>query len=393
MKEYYLDQEDLLKIAVFNGIGGHYGYKAKTLPEQIKDLNEKFFNHVLKVSPKKQYIVDSFLKKYSEQHGINNFSPIRLFSEELKDKIEINELIEPIFASNYVFREDSDRLKFFKKLFDKNPQFLKITHDYIKSQQQQNSFFINSSTNLFDAYFQFLKNKNSLKIKQTIPNNEILENIDCFSTDKPSYIKKQINAYLSCFNNDEKLYKHILDKLGKHIENNGTVKIYWEEKLNNFDKSVISQYKSNDKSDIQWGNSEELYMYNFYINTEYVISKSHLTQSQASYLTSSLISTMGNFLSKNYNGNLLFSNNNQPNKFTIVFDNEKDRNRVSSFCNHIQQNLEEIITGYFKKDKSYSILGEQLTEYFSKLNLAYDLDKQLAIKEDSNVNKSIKRKI
>ena len=236
-----------------------------------------------------------------------------------------------------------------------------------------------------------MKNKNGELIRKNLNEKEILVNIDHFNADRPAFLKKKINAYLSNFKRDETLYKHIIDSVGQHIEKNGTVKIFWEEKLNLFDKSIVNLYKNSDKAEMPWGKTEDLFLYNFYVNIEYVVTKSHLTQNQSSYLVGSFVRALTNFLETNYNCSNMGGYHNT--KVCVVFEKEDDKNRAKVFCEQIKNNLEEIINGYFKKDKTHSTLDEQMKEYFTKLNFAFDLDKQLINKEDSSTSKISKRKI
>lgn len=249
MTTYYLEEYDLIKVCVFNGISSHYAFIKQPLDKQKSILEDRLFNPLLLKNPKMKPFVDSFLKQYSEQ------STIEQIKNFWKNKITIEDFSEPILNSNYTYREDADRLKFLKSLFDKSPNFLKIVHSHIQSvikNKLNNTIYTNISDSIYDAYFQMLKSKTGASIKKNLSLKEIKDNIDSYKPHKPNGIKKKINAYLNSFNHDSFLYENITKELEEHINNNGTIKLFWEEKIPLFTQDVIKKH-NNEKVEISWG--------------------------------------------------------------------------------------------------------------------------------------------
>ncbi len=386
MTTYYLEEYDLIKVCVFNGISSHYAFIKQPLDKQKSILEDRLFNPLLLKNPKMKPFVDSFLKQYSEQ------STIEQIKNFWKNKITIEDFSEPILNSNYTYREDADRLKFLKSLFDKSPNFLKIVHSHIQSvikNKLNNTIYTNISDSIYDAYFQMLKSKTGASIKKNLSLKEIKDNIDSYKPHKPNGIKKKINAYLNSFNHDSFLYENITKELEEHINNNGTIKLFWEEKIPLFTQDVIKKH-NNEKVEISWGKTTSLYLLSFQINPEFIVEKAHVTQNQALYFRGIFQNSLADFISKNFNGNVANLNGGAYYSVNILFDNQDNKNRAESFCSILQNNLDHIITTYCKKETNNN-LNNQLNEYFNKLNLSFELDKTLGQKEKNQ--KQVKNKI
>ncbi len=395
---YYLEEYDLIKICLFNGIGNHYAFTRQPLDRQVEMIKERLFDQLLENNPKMKPFVDSFLKQYSEHYISTNGkpSPIEQIKTFWKNKLTIEDFSEAVLSSNYIFREDSDRLKFLKSLFEKSPTFLNIVHAHIQSSIHNKNIiknniqiYTNISDSIYDAYFQMLKSKLSANIRKTLKLETIKENIDSYHPDKPNSIKKKINAYLSNFTRDISLYEHITKQLEDPIKKNGTIKLFWDDKINLFTPDVVKKHNS-EKTEISWGESSSSYLYSFKLNPEFIVEKSHLTQNQSLYFRGTFHNAISDFLSKNFNGSLVSLNGGTYYSVNIIFDDLSDKNRASAFCDLVKNNIDHIIATYCKKE-SNSNINEQLNEYFKKLNLAFELDKKLESKE--NVIKPIKNKI
>lgn len=395
---YYLEEYDLIKICLFNGIGNHYAFTRQSLDRQEVMFKERLFDKLLENNPKMKPFVDSFLKQYSE-HYISTSgkpSPIEQIKTFWKNKLTIEDFSEAVLSSNYIFREDSDRLKFLKSLFEKSPTFLNIVHAHIQSSIHNKNIIKNNiqvythiSDSIYDAYFQMLKSKLSVNIRKTLKSEAIKENIDSYRPDKLNSIKKKINAYLNNFTRDTSLYEHITKQLEDPIKNNGTIKLFWDDKINLFTPDVAKKHNS-EKTEISWGESSSSYLYSFKLNPEFIVEKSHLTQNQSLYFRGTFHSAISNFLCKNFNGSTVSLNGGTYYSVHVIFNDLIDKNRASAFCDLVTNNIEHIITSYCKKE-SNSNINEQLNEYFKKLNLAFELDKKLESREKTT--KPIKNKI
>lgn len=391
---YYLDEYDIIKVCVYNGISNHYAFIRQPLNKQITILEDRLFTKLLAKNPKMKPFVDSFLKQYTEQYQATGGKPstIEHIKNFWKDKITIEEFSEAILSSHYVFREDADRLKFLKSLFEKSPNFLKIVHKHIQSSIQNKnevSIYTNISDSIYEAYFQMLKSKSASVIKKDLNINEIKENIDSFQPVKPNSVKKKINAYLSNFTKDSVLYNHVNKQLEEVISRNGTIKIFWEEKIALFTPDVIKQH-NNEKTELPWGSSSSTYLYSFQLNAEFIVEKTHITQNQAIYFRGTFHNAIADFVSKNFNGELANLNGGTYYSVNIIFNDLDNKNRAEAFCETIKRNIENIVTAYCKKETNPN-LSEQLNEHFKKLNLAFDLDKKLDQKQSTQ--KPIKNKI
>ncbi len=391
---YYLDEYDIIKVCVYNGISNHYAFIRQPLNKQISILEERLFTKLLVKNPKMKPFVDSFLKQYAEHYQLNSGKPstIENIKNFWKNKITIEEFSEAILSSNYIYREDSDRLKFFKSLFEKSPNFLNLVHKHIQSSIQDKnevSIYTNISDSIYDAYFQMLKSKNATSIKKDLNPNEIKENIDSFQPTKPNNLKKKINAYLSNFAKDSVLYNHITKQLEDVISKNGTIKNFWEEKISLFTSDVIKKH-NNEKTELPWGTSSSTYLYSFQLNPEFIVEKTHITQNQALYFRGTFHNAIADFISKNFNGELANLNGGTYYSVNIIFSELDNKTRAEAFCETIKSNIEHIVTTYCKKETNPN-LSEQLKEHFKKLNLAFDLDKKL--NQKGQTHKPIKNKI
>ena len=391
---YYLEEYDIIKVCTFHGISNHYGFVKHSLQDQISILKNRLFEPLLEKNPKMKPYVDTFINKYSQAYIQNkgNFQPLIEIKNFWADKINIQDFSKPLLSSAYVFREDSDWLKFLKSIFEKSPNFLKITHEYIQSAIHNKESLLDIPDSVYDAYFQMLKHKLGATFKKGFTPLSIKENIDSFYPTNKNTIKKKINAYLSNFPKDQSLYEHIIKELGEHIETSGTIKIFWNEKINLFPNDIAQQY-NNTKTQISWGSSSSSYLYSFALNPEFIVEKSNITQNQALYFRGTFHSALSDFLTKNFNGKTL-SLNGDGQYFNaginIVFMEPSDIEKVMAFDNVLKNNIESLVSSYCKKDGN-SQISDLLEEYFKKLNFAFELDKTLANKEP--VKKSNRMKI
>ncbi len=60
MTTYYLEEYDLIKICIFNGISNHYAFIRQPLDKQKTILEERLFNNLVLKNPKMKPFVDSF---------------------------------------------------------------------------------------------------------------------------------------------------------------------------------------------------------------------------------------------------------------------------------------------------------------------------------------------
>lgn len=394
MTTYYLEEYDLIKICIFNGISNHYAFIRQPVDKQKTILEERLFNNLVLKNPKMKPFVDSFLIQYTQHYQETKGQPSTI--EQIKkfwaNKITLEEFSEPILSSSYIYREDSDRLKFLKSLFEKSPNFLLMVHTHIQNvikNKPSHTIYTNISDSVYDAYFQMLKNKSSTDIRKKIDLTEIEENISSYQPNKPNSVKKKINAYLNNFQRDSQLYEKITKELSEQINNNGTIKLFWDEKIPLFSSDVIKKHNS-EKTEIPWGKTYSSFLHTFQLNPEFIVEKAHITQNQAIYFRGAFHSALADFISKNFNGNIVNLHGGTYYSVNIIFDDVENKNRTESFCNILQTNLETIVTTYCKKETNHNI-NEQLTEHFKKLNLAFELDKTLNQKE--KIQKPIKNKI
>ncbi len=387
MKSYYLSEYELLKIAVFNGMGNHYGFIRKTVEEQLKYIDDTFLNYLTTKNSNMKSLVERFRNKYKYAfvEDKSNFKPIVIFKEHFKDEIDINNFAGPLFSSNYVYSTSSDRTILLKEIANKSPDFLFLIHNYIKQNKQSNI-----STPVFDAYFQILKQKSCVNLKKELSQDDIMSNIDCANVKTVLNIKKKISAYLNNFEKDLKLYNHITSQMKNHIQENGAVKIFWEDKLKLFPKEVVASYSRGDNKEISWGEEKEFYLYSFELNLEYVIFKTNNSKTHSQNLSNVFLSALSDFISKTFNGEKVMVGI-CDNKINIIFNEEQNKIYAKKFTQHVIDNLASIVEKYFIREKQMSDIKSELTEHFKKLNLSVDLDRKLSTKDNktsiSNINK------
>ncbi len=374
---YCLQSTELIKLAIFNGIGNYYGFNRKTVEEQIKIFEEKLFINVLKNAPNLRRTIDQFYNLYTEESKKNNAQTFVLYHTYFNEKISAKEFGETFFTASYAYENDSERASFLKGMQDKYPPFIFMIHKYIHENKDKHLPFV-----IYDSYFQILKNKTAKDFFSKIDKKEILDNINSFKPQTTNNIKKKINAYLTNFEKKEPLYKHISNELKDEIEKFGLIKNYWNEKVKLFPADIIKKHELNQSKTIPWGEEEEFYTYRLYFNKEFVMQKTNYSESISESLCHSLTHSLKKFIISKFNG-MEFSNNSGPFFITLSFSNEEDKNKTKQFCSTIINNLDDIIANYFIKDKQNYQIQEKLTTHFEKLYFAFELDKQLPKKNET----------
>lgn len=386
-KPYLLNEEELVKLAIFNGIDNSYGFMLKTPEMQIKKFENTIFNNVIKNAPTLKNTIEQFYKAYPK----DNKAVLSVFKTILKDKISVREFGETLFTSSYTYEEDHERIVFLKKLHEKYPPLVFMLHKYIHDNRN------NSLSNvLYDAYFQILKNKNTKILLNQLNKVEIIENINSFKPRNIQGIKKKLNAYLNNFERKEPLYKHISNELREEIKNFGLIKNFWDEKVKLFPKEIQDKHYISNKNEVvfPWGEEKEYYTYNIKFNKQFFIQKTNYSETTIENLMYTFSSKLSDFIELKFEGVDLNRKNN-PFDIYLSFESKDNKDKAKMFTSIIINNLEDLINNYFNKDKQNNMNTEELNKYFEKLYFSFELDKQLTKKEELNNSSegSTKRKI
>lgn len=385
-KPYCLQSTELIKLAIFNGIGNYYGFNRKTVEEQIEVFEKKLFVDVLKNAPNLRTTIDKFYNLYREESAKPEPNTFILYYTFFNEKISAKEFGNTFFTSNYSYGNDPDRASFLKKMQDKYPPFVFMIHKYITENKDTKIL----PFAIYDSYFQILKNKTAKESLSKIDKKEILKNINSFKPQTTTNIKKKINAYLNNFEKKEPLYKHISNELKEEISKYGLIKNYWDEKVKLFSPEVIKKHQSLQSEKISWGKEEEFYTYKLFMNKEFITQQTNYSESTSESLCYCFTSSLKKFVSSKFNG-MEFNNHGNPFLVLLSFENENDKNKAKRFCNDVINKLDEIVANYLIKDKGHSNIQEGLEKYFEKLYFSFELDKQLPKKNENLTPKNIKK--
>lgn len=374
MDRYFLNEDQLKAIFILNGLLNFRFIKDHAA--RIKRVQDTIFKDLLIKQPELKAIHDSFLESLTDDQ-----SPNVAFGKTFSGKIHISNFIEQLFSNRNEQGNDSTRMNLLKNILENYPPFLQITHDFIKNNNQKNDSV------LYDFYFQALKSK---KVdKKSINSNEILKNIDSFHGNDIASNKKKINSYLSNFPKDLNLYLHIMQEMGEMISKIGSLKIFWDEKINFFTKEAQQEYKQKNISIIPW-TEKETYHYNFKINSQYVIEKSQCSQSSSEHFCRVLHNCIGSFISKKFSSSNSIKEN-LVNNVSYVFESKEERDEAKKFCNFIGNEIDSLIKSFRHQD-DYFRQSEDFNNYLEKLYMATSLNKELSNNSSAN-NTRIKNKI
>lgn len=381
--KYKLDKDDLGRILMFN-MGNIQYFNYNSWKVLKNSFDRTFFNDLLiKRSDLKPEYDEFNLKMESHRIG-KKMNVYNLWTEIFDNKIEIKDFIPQIFQFSNIWRGDkSYRLQAFKKLQEKDPDFILYLHDYIiKNKTIKDS--MKNDLIMADAYFQILKSKNTNK--DLINKEEILSNIKFFNIEPTNLVfcKKKINAYISIFKRDQKLYNYIMDDMGEIFENYASVANIMEEKIKYFPQDIAK--KHGNEYDIF--DQKITFKYEFDLNKEWIVSHFKVKDRTASDLKMQFYKSLFNYLQNNYS--ILEKSYSYRNVFSVSSDTKEGVEKVKDMVS----GLMKVVPNYFEKVLNNNLTNPSYMEMKKEMeSFIESYDKTYKLKEKLNLELSERNKI
>jgi hypothetical protein len=380
MSQFLLNEDLIMCACHFQGTMS--GEIKSSYSEAVRDkLIEKFHNSLVRdliiKQPGLSEIYDNFVKRLK----IGGVFPSSLFAEMFADKIDIENFKDQLLTKDFCFKDKLKRKNALTFLLEKYPPFILMVHDFISDKRKANYNFSEDPL-LYEFYLNSLKAKNP--IKDNLPSDEILSNIDAFnSIYEPSINKKKLNAYIVHFPNDIVLYNHIMENMGSLITNDGVFKKLWEDKTITLFPNDVQELYRNKNVQIKMWDEEFSYHYKFQINLEYIIENSQIATSKAERFHRVFHNTLGNLINSKFNP-LGETRTGLP-SISFLFSSDDDRQRVRTFCHSVKENILFLIKS-FNFDADYMVQSNSMEEYLKKMHMAFTLTEDLN-SAPSKVNK------
>lgn len=363
--KYLLEKEDLSLIALLNGLPPFYDLRP-SYNDKLKKWDEKIFNILFEKQPELKSLYDKFKEELKTEKKGNI-----IFAEIFANKIELESSVGFIFDVDYGFKGKlAERIKLFKKLHEKNKDFLVYLHNRIKSNSNNDDY-------LFDSYFQLMKSKKS--DKSIFTKQEVLENIKNFYTgDVFNLCQKKINAYLSLFDRTQALYDFITQDMNNILKKSALINNFWEEKFELFPDCVK---KEEQKLEMKTHYGIKNFSYHFALNGEWLIRDYKFSKAESESFPQNFNKGLLKIIKEKYTVEVNSSSNSI---FKISSDYNDIINECMNICNQAVKYLPDLLkdsTLDFKDDewenKTYNfllninkyILSKELEQSLSDKNL------------------------
>lgn len=332
--------------------------------EIIRLFDGHFFKDLLKKQPQLKPLYQQFIQTVKNTDDLENNAD-NIFADMFAGKINIENILEPFFNKHNFFKDESRRSTSFDFIFERYPQVLALTHDYIT---MHNS--IDKTINNF--YYEMLRHADHRSMN--IDRNEILNNLHdkCFQHIKAQHYY-QLDIILALKPHDMTLYQHIMDKFEPLMRNDISILQLFESRLQFFDKASKDHYADN-KILFNIFEEKESYEYEYQLSKNYVMQAGNVSNSVANDFLLPFHQAISALLTKYFDG----ESTRNVNAIHYSFKSFQQKEDAKDFCRLISSNIAPLMTESVYRNP-HNVVKDKVTEYAERLYFADQLAKELPV--------------
>lgn len=308
----------------------------KSPDDIVKRFNEVWFDDLIVKQPELKDDIDSFIYGIKTT-PLGNINTRNIFSSIFKDKIEASNIVKQIVTFSYACPlNTSEKITLLNDIIEADPKFLKSYHDYML--ENLNNYHI-----VDDNYISYMALVKKDKNKSNLNHEEVMKIVGNFKPFKMDPIKRITSFFTSYLGKTEESASCIFNVVGKHIETDGTIKKFWEDKIQSFPKEIQDKYSSTKK--FEPFTNEQSYFSSYCIDPNWLIDEFDFGTSKANSSTQILYGVILDILEGRSSKETKFHIRNGA-KLEIHFQNLEERDNCSKLVNLIFDSLPSELNRY-----------------------------------------------
>lgn len=271
--------ETLTRQMCSNNCGSYF---IQRTPEAIiKHYQELFFDDLLKAQPGLKDDIDAFIYG-AKNTDLTKFNPIDVFTQLLKDKVEVKSVTKQLTNFGYSCRlNTNEKTAFINSVYDLDRGFLKDLHNQLK---ETGSKYTTPESALLSYITIVKKDKGVTKLDR----EEVLgiaSNIKAYKMDQ---LKKLTNFYTYYIGKTEECADKIYELVKNSIATDGTIKKLWEDKISTFPKEIQDKYLEHTENKFKPYQTKTSYFSSYSLDPNWLIDEFNYSVTKANSTTSNL---------------------------------------------------------------------------------------------------------